>query len=62
MNITDMKGVFATWLTGLATITAWLPSLEAILRIGASLAAISAGVYAAMYWRAKKKNIKDANE
>lgn len=54
-SVQDVKAMLATAFTGASVVTAWLPAIEAILRIGVSLAGIAAGVYAALYWRSKRR-------
>lgn len=58
----DVKGIFATAGSVAAAITAWLPAIEAIIRIGAGVFAIAAGYYAASYWRARKRNLNNENK
>ena len=45
--------------TGGAALVSWMPTVEAILRIGVSVAGIFAGIYAARYWHQKTKQLKD---
>ena len=46
----------------LGAITAWLPQLEAAVRIGASLIAIIAGIYAILNYAADLKHKKQTYE
>ena len=58
----DVKGMFATIGTGVATFIAWLPVVEQLLRIGVSIAGIFAGIYAARYWHGKTKELNKGKE
>lgn len=58
----DARGLIATAGTGAATVIAWLPTIEAALRIGVSVAGISAGIYAARYWHLKTKKLKSGKD
>lgn len=60
--MSDVKGFLATVTTAAATIVAWLPWIEAALRIGVSIAGIVAAYYAASYWRAKRRKVNEERE
>jgi hypothetical protein len=46
-----MKGVFGAITTGVSVIVAWLPEMEDMLRIFATLCAASAAIYTTLYYR-----------
>lgn len=53
----EIKGHFATGFAAGATVVSWLPAIETVLRIGVSMAGIAAGIYATLYWRAKRQRL-----
>lgn len=56
------KGIFATIATPVGIVTAWLPAVEAALRISVSAAGLVAAIYAARYWRLRGKALRDQKE
>lgn len=58
----DVKGIFATVTTGLATVMAWLPQIEAVLRVCVSVGGLVAAYYAASYWRAKRRKLNEETD
>lgn len=54
----EVKGHFATGFAAGATVVSWLPAIETMLRIGVSVAGIAAGIYATLYWRAKRQRLE----
>lgn len=60
--LSNIKGVFATAVSGASALAAWLIEIEIILRVGVALVGIIAGIYAARYWRKKEKLLKDGKD